>query len=230
LYEFVVKHRSSIPAKAVERVKQTHKNGKKLLCRYFMGQRLVGARLFYDDGVCHLEYGITNRRKHGNHYEWDSDGKFMFHEKYRNGVAHGLARQWSTVNGRLIGSFQMKNGSGIDMWWQEYTRRPHLSEVRYMKDGLLHGVEWWVDSNQKSVWSERHWYNGRWHGIDRQWDHHGKLDTGFPKYYVNNREVTPKAYAKRCETDSTLQRYRVEDDRPQRTFPPEIRRHFRRRK
>ncbi len=62
---------------------------------------------------------------------------------YRNGVEHGIARQWNEA-GRLIGWYRMHHGTGIDLWWwwDESSRQAYVSEAHCMKDGCPHGYEW----------------------------------------------------------------------------------------
>jgi hypothetical protein len=178
--------------------------------------------------VVELEHGIKSGKTHGTHSEWNSDGKLMFRKTYVNGKAHGVARQWSTRKGKLIGKFPMNNGTGVDLWWHDWPGRIHLSEVRYMRNGLLHGVEWWLNSNEKSVWSERWWRNGKKHGIERQWNYSGNLQKGFPKYFLSDSQVSRSDYLKASAQDPTLLPYRSVDNKPERSFPSEIRKHLRR--
>jgi hypothetical protein len=114
-------------------------------------------------------------------------------------------------------------GTGIDLWRQQRDDGSiYLSEARYLKDGVLHGYEWWMNEDQRTVHGEMH-YNGRgFHGIWREWNNQGRLRRGFPQYYVNHQKVTKKRYLKACETDPTLPPFRSEDNDPAREFPPEI--------
>ncbi|MCI0413875.1 hypothetical protein L0222_13880 [bacterium] len=221
------KYQSSIPSSSTERIKERYPNGSKKVCHYYKNQKKVGVRFFSEDGLMELEYGVKNRKMHGGFFEWIG-GKLIFIEFYKNGRSHGIAKQWSSVNGKLIGSFEMKKGNGIDLWWHDWPGRCHLSELCYLKNGRPHGLEWWLNHNEKSVLSERHWHNGKWHGIHRLWEFSGRLTKGYPKYYIRNRQVSKTEYVNACQRDSTLPRYRKEDDRWKRVFPTEIKRHLRR--
>ena len=106
-------------------------------------------------------------KRHGREYRLDRPGKLLSATAYRNGLGHGVARQWSD-DGRLIGTYRMKNGTGVDLWWQEglrRSRRPYLAEVHFMLKGHRHGFEWWLNEDQRSVYQERHWSLDDAHGV-----------------------------------------------------------------
>ena len=220
-------YRSSIPSDAVERVIKRYANGSKCVCHYFKNRKKVGVRFFDENGSMELEQGFKNGRVHGNHYEWIS-GKLVFFEKIKNGLAHGTAKQWSSETGKLIGSFKINNGNGIDLWWQEWSGKPHLSEAIFLKNGRPHGVELGLNVNQKSVFYERHWFDGEWHGIHRSWKNARTLHKGFPKFFISNKQVTKTKYLKACEDDPTLPKYNIRDDHWFRKFPSSLKPHLKR--
>lgn len=191
---------------------------------YFVGRSIVGGRLFDTEGELQLDYGIRRGKRHGREYRLDVPGTLLSATAYRNGFEHGLARQWSD-DGRLIGTYRMTHGTGIDLWWQETStkgRRTYLAEVHFMLKGHRHGFEWWLNADQRSVYQERHWSLDEAHGIEREWDAGGRLRPGFPRFYVGGRRVTRKAYERKRTGDPSLPPYRTDDDQPQRTFPPSI--------
>jgi antitoxin component YwqK of YwqJK toxin-antitoxin module len=219
-------YRSSIPRNSNEKIIQRHANGAKAVCHYFKDRKKVGVRFFDDDGSVAMEFGIKDGKEHGNHYEWIS-GKLVFFEKIKNGKAHGTAKQWSSETGKLIGSFKMINGNGIDLWWQDWPAQVHLSEVCFMKNGAPHGIEWNLDHNE-SVFIERQWFNGKWHGIYRSWKNSRTLDKGFPKFFIKNKQITKAQYLKACKNDQTLPKYKTTEDRASRKFPTSLKPHLRR--
>lgn len=101
-------------------------------------------------------------------------------------------------------------------------RRPYLAEVHFMLNGRRHGFEWWLNQDERSVYQERHWSDDEAHGIEREWNGRGRLRPGFPKFYIRGSRVTRQAYERERHHDSSLPPYQVEDNRPQRTFPPVI--------
>ena len=191
---------------------------------YFVGRSIVGCRHFDTDGELLLDYGVRRGKRHGREYRLDLPGKLLSATAYRNGLEHGLARQWSD-GGNLIGSYRMRNGTGVDLWWLESwtkPRRPYLAEVHFMLQGCPHGYEWWLNEDQRSVWHERHWSHGDLHGIERKWNTIGKLEPGFPKFYVRGKRVTREAYERARLTNSSLPVFRYEDDKHERKFPPAV--------
>jgi hypothetical protein len=116
----------------------------------------------------------------------------------------------------------MKNGTGVDLWWQECLTKPgraYLAEVHCMLKGHRHGFEWWLNEDQSSVYQERHWSLDEAHGIEREWDEKGMLRRGFPKFYVGGKRVTRRVYERERNGDPSLPPHRTEDNLPQRDFP-----------
>jgi hypothetical protein len=148
----------------------------------------------------------------------------IFAEPYRNGLAHGTARQWSAYDGRPIGSYTMKRGTGIDLWRVEsYSGSSvYFSEVRFIKGGSFNGFEWWLNEDQKSVHQENHFWENLQHGILRRWNDKGRLMRGYPRYWVRNERVTKRQYLRACLKDPHLPPFREADNLPRRGFPPEV--------
>jgi len=221
--------RSAIPVSARERIKERYQNGQKKIADCFINRKLVGRRFFAEEGYLDMEYGIQNGRMHGMMYTWSAPGKLHSAEPYKNGLAHGTALQWSQRNEKIIGRYTMKHGTGIDLWWQDYPGKNHLSEVCYMKNGRPDGFEWWIRENEQAVWHERHWKNGEFHGIERWWNMKtGTLDRKYPRYFISGKQVTKAEYIAACEKDPYLPLFRKEENSPTRIFPSEIRKHLKR--
>lgn len=218
---------SSIPPAAEERVvKRFRSDGTKRRAEYYVKGKRVGLREYYPTGALDYEHAFQNGVRHGMQYQWHSSGKLHSAEPYENGVPHGTAYQWAE-DGSLTGSYTLNHGTGIDLWWLHWTDKPAtLSEVHYMQDGLSHGFEWWLDFDQQNVRIERHWFHGVEHGIERKWNWEGRLRRGFPCYHVQGEQVTKAKYLRAAAKDATLPPFRVEDNSPQRIFPPEIARHL----
>jgi antitoxin component YwqK of YwqJK toxin-antitoxin module len=185
--------------------------------------KVVGIRHFHETGELEDENPLRNGLLHGIVYRSDIPGKLLSAEPYANGFPHGKARQWSN-EGKLIGTYTMRHGTGIDLWWCECSENglPYVSEVRYYKEGKRHGPEWLLNEDQRSVWSERHLRTGQMHGIERSWNQKGRLDRGYPRYWINDIRVTKSQYIRACAKDPTLPPFRETDNRPQRRFPSEV--------
>jgi hypothetical protein len=124
-----------------------------------------------------------------------------------------LARQYA--DGKLIGSYRMKHGTGVDLW---YWSKGCLAEERYYQDGKRHGFErWWGDN--KTVWQESHFHMDLEHGIFREWNSEGKLRRGFPQYFIQGRKVTRRKYLSAATSDATLPRFAEKDNSPRRSLP-----------
>ena len=217
-------YRSSIPKSARERVLATHLQGpQKYKAEYRVNGKVVGVRQFDRSGQLELERPMRNGLLHGTLYSCD-DGVVTFAEPYRAGLAHGTARQWSD-DGELIGTYTMKHGTGLDLWRQKTnwgTGLVFLAEARFIKEGKWHGFEWWLNEDQKSVHDEHHFWANLQHGIQRSWNSKGRLRRGYPRYWVNNEQVTKRKYLRACAKDPSLPPFRKSDNRPNRKFPSEV--------
>ena len=185
-----------------------------------MNGKVVGIRHFHETGELEYENPLRNGLLHGIVYRSDVPGKLLSAEPYFKGFPHGTAKQWSN-DGKLMGTYTMKHGTGIDLWWNPHSENglPYLSEVHYYKEGKRHGFEWWLNEDQGSVHEERHWRNGQMHGIERSWNQQGRLQRGYPRYWLNDVRITKSQYIRACAKDPTLPPFREADNRPQRTFP-----------
>jgi hypothetical protein len=220
--------RSSIPRHAVERVTSRHPNGQRAAAEYFVGDEQVGARSFHQDGQVEADCGWRDGRLHGTMYRIDIPGRLLSATPYARGLEHGTARQWGH-DGRLLGTYRMRRGTGIDLWWGETWRRPrrrYLHEVRFMRGGDRHGFEWWIHEDQRSVYEERHFQYGLSHGIAREWNSRGRLRRGFPRYFVAGQPVTRRQYLPASAADPSLPALREKENRPRRDFPAVIARHL----
>jgi antitoxin component YwqK of YwqJK toxin-antitoxin module len=222
-------YKSSIPATARERVVERYSDGQRKKAEYRVGRALVGTRFFYDTGEPEYEYALKDGKRHGIEYQLDERGKVLTAEPFANGVLHGTIRQWSGIGRRrLIGTYRIVRGNGIDLWRQQRSDGSvYLAEVYTLRAGRPHGFEWWLDESQRTVYIERHWRDGQPHGIYREWNGHGRLSRGFPQYHVTGQKVTKRRYLRAAQLDPTLPPFRPKDNRPGRTFPPDIVRHLR---
>ena len=220
-------YRSSIPKTAKEHVLATHLKGPVTFkAEYVLNDEVVGIRQFDEQGHLEFERPMKEGVTHGVHYGCE-DGIVTLAEPFRRGLAHGTARQWSN-DGELIGTYSMKNGTGLDLWrikadWGN--GRIYLSEARYLKEGKWHGFEWWLNDDQKSVDNENHFWENLQHGIQRSWNNQNRLRRGYPRYWVRNVRVSKRKYLRECVRDPNLPPYRSVYDLPARTFPPEVREH-----
>jgi hypothetical protein len=219
-------YKSCIPKTARERVVKRFADGSKREAEYRIGRKLVGRRSFFDTGEPESESAFKNGKRHGIEFRWFDPNILISAEPFVDGLAHGTARQWN-FDGKLIGTYRMRRGTGIDLWRQERGDGSiYLAEVLYFYKGAYHGMEWWIDENQLTVYIERHWKAGQLHGVWREWNSKGRLRRGFPKYYVADTQVTKRQYLVASKLDLALPPFRLKDNLPARTFPPEIAKHL----
>lgn len=184
--------------------------------------QVVGQRVYDNEGNLRMETPLKNGKKHGREYVWNEVGALESIEPYSEGKIHGLARQYGR-NGQIIGTYRCVHGTGFDIWRCE--RRDGsiaISEIHSLKDGRPHGYEWWLNADQRSVWHERHWQEGQYHGIERMWNEKNRLRRGYPKYWIRGQAVSKRHYLKAAKQGETLPAFREKDNRPRRKFPLEI--------
>jgi len=190
-------------------------------CRY--RGKVVGKRFYEEDGTLVQEIPLNGGNVHGIKYAWYDSGALQSAEPYLEGRQHGTARQW-LEDGQLMGTYTLIRGTGLDVWRQQ---RPdgtvYISEIHSYRDGCPDGFTWWFWEGEASVWSEEHFQSGLPHGIERRWNTTGRLCRGYPKYYVQGKQVTKRAYLRAAEADPTLPSFRAEDNCPVRVFPPALR-------
>ena len=216
---------TDIPAGATEQELSAYRrNGHSIYLRtaeYRVGQEVVGKRQFEADGRLVFEIPLRDGLAQGRVYEFHHSGTISCLEPCVRGLQHGTCYQWDE-DGRLLGRYVLRNGSGLDVWRYRATNgRVVASEIRTLRRGLRHGFEWWLYGRQLS--SETHFIDGKMHGIDRSWSVQGKLERGYPRYWVNDSRVTKRQYLVAKRKDPSLPPFREHDNRAKRLLPPTLR-------
>lgn len=189
-------------------------NGNILQELFFLNKIIKGYRDWDINGYIFNEYTVDkNNLKHGFAYIFYPDGK-LFHKTYFfHGKEHGIAKQWDT-KGKLVCSYKMNMGTGIDLWWDS----GFITESRSLKNGIRHGVEK-LYATKNYIYEENYFYNGKQHGIHRMWNETNRLEKNFPKFFINDIEVDYDKYISRTKTNKTLPKYHPSDDKPNRPAP-----------
>ena len=224
------RYKSDIPADVEERLVKNYRR-KRTANTYLVQYRVtecvhkgivVGLRSYTRDGALVRETPLKDGLKHGREFTWTEDGHLELIEPYFEGKIHGTAKQYDD-QGHVIGTYKMVHGTGYDIWRSSCgDGRLAISEIFTMRDGLLHGYEWWVNADQHSVWHERHWSEGQYHGIERMWNASGKLKRGYPKYWIKGQGVIRREYLRAARSDATLPTFEARANEPRRRFPAEI--------
>ena len=217
---------SDIPQNAVEvEISEYRQEGSLIYFRVtecVLDGQVVGLRAYNSNGDLRVETPLKNGRKHGREYIWNEDGALESVEPYVEGKLHGLAKQFGR-KGNVIGTYRLVGGTGYDIWrYEREDGSTGISEIHSLQDNVPHGFEWWLKADQHSVWHERHWQQGKVHGIERMWNDKGQIKRGYPKYWILNQAVRKRIYLKAAEQDISLPTYREKDNLPQRRFPNEI--------
>ena len=209
---------SNIPVKAVARPQKLYAS----TYDYYLDGKHVGRRFFDDAGLLERETAYRATLPYGRRFEW-INGKINSTEAYdAQGRPHGTAYQWA-ADSRLMGSYTMSHGTGVDIWWQiRQDGTKEITEIRQYRDNLRHGYEWWLTGGEVPF-SEEHWYAGIKHGIERQWNDQGRLRRSYPRYWINNERVRKDKYVRAAAKDDTLPPFRAEENLPQTSVSPRSR-------
>lgn len=216
---------SDIPRDAVEQLaseyRQEGMHVQYQIRECILNGRVVGRRAYTQDGTLVMDTPLQDGQKHGREYTWNEDGTLLLVEPYVKGQIHGTAKQYGS-RGKLIGTYHIVHGTGLDIWRGEGGAGGiYISEIHSLRKGLPHGYEWWF-TERGSLWHERHWHAGQYHGIERMWNSQGKLKRGYPKYWIAGQAVPKRKYLKAAQMDKTLPTFRVTDHSLRRKFPAEI--------
>ena len=207
--------------KPVRKDEEDLAQGDRVVDCFVMGN-FVGQRVYNHKGVLVLETSMKDGLKQGREISWDDDGNLLSIESYAKGKIHGTAKQYGH-NGRLIGTYKMKHGTGFDIWRQEDEQSGvFVSEIHSLTDGLPNGYEWWFSSRQQDLMHERHWHLGKLHGIERVWNSNGRLSRGYPKFFIEDQTVSKQKYTKMALIDKTLPSFQEKDNLPYRKLPTGI--------
>ena len=217
---------SDIPPNAIEvEIREYWQEGSLVYLRVtecILDTQVVGLRSYDGDGNLRVETPLKNGRKHGREYIWNELGSLESVEPYIEGKIHGVAKQYGR-KGKVIGTYRLVHGTGYDIWrYERVNGTVGVSEIHSLRDNLPHGFEWWLKADQHFLWHERHWQEGKVHGIERMWNDKGRLKRGYPKYWIQNQAVRKRVYLKAAEQDKSLPKFREKDNLPQRRFPNEI--------
>jgi hypothetical protein len=208
------KHPAVIPPTAREKVVKRDVDGRKVQSDYFLNGKKVGYRCWDNEGKLAIEAAMRNGRMHGPFRGFHGNGAVSWTTHYVAGLEHGVSKQFDE-NGNVIGTYRMKHGTGVDLWFSDIGE---LSEERYIVNGKWNGFErWWKDG--RTIWLESHFKDDLEHGNQRWWNLKGRLRRGYPKYFILGKPVSKPVYVKTGETDLSLPKFCQRDNKPNRKQP-----------
>ncbi len=202
---------SDIPEGVDERLLTLDEYGDTVHACFVAGEE-IARRIRDETGAVIEEVMMSGGIRQGSLRRWFSNGILRFKTHFETGKEHGVARQFG-IDGALLGTYEMSNGTGLDIWWHENGK---IAEERHIVDGLHHGCKLWWNEDGMQVYTERFWQRGRLHGVVREWQEDGRLRPGYPEYYIRSKKVRPAEYAEAAESDPSLIRYHKEHDTPSR--------------
>ena len=133
-------------------------------------------RTFYADGQLQSEVTLVNGLPNGFTRRWYPNGFLAEEVSVKDGTWDGISKRWND-KGELIGTFVVRNGTGIVKLWYD--------------NGVLQGEISCVD--------------GKFTGRQRAWFEDGELVTDL--FWIRGRKVSRKKYLEACKTDPSLPRY-----------------------
>jgi hypothetical protein len=133
-------------------------------------------RSFYRNGALREELSFLGQQLHGACRTWHPNGRLASEQFYHHGRLHGLCQQWNQ-RGELLGSYEVKDGTGIQREW--------------LQNGRLQ--------------LETSTVAGKFTGRIRIWLPDGTLVA--EQYGIENRNVTQAAYAAAAAKHPDYPRY-----------------------
>lgn len=156
-----------------------------------------------------------NGLRHGLELSRHGNGLVEWQVRWVHGFMHGSANQFDE-KGHVLCRSPFRHGSGIDVWVQSN----EVVEFRELIENKRQGVERW--GHPMLPYEEAYYHRGQKVGIHRRWNA-TVLEEGYPKFFVDDAEVSKETYrhvrAKRME----LPAYRIAEDSRVRRLPATFR-------
>jgi hypothetical protein len=164
------------------------------------------------DGAVLIECPFDRRDlRHGMELSRHWNGVIEWQVRWVHGAMHGSAQQFDE-KGQVLCRSPFRRGSGVDIWVQG----SEIVEFREFLENQRHGIERW--GHPLLPHEEAHYHRGRKTGIHRLWSAMA-LDDGYPKFFIDDQEVSKEAYRRIRAKRPALPAYRVADDWRARRLP-----------
>ncbi|TWU29909.1 toxin-antitoxin system YwqK family antitoxin [Bythopirellula polymerisocia] len=206
-------------------------------------ERKIGERRFYQNGKVAEEKLYRKGVLHGVWRQYHENGTLFSERPYRMGVPDGTFKFWND-KGKLLGQSVIKQGNGVLQEYElpEFHSRnrkipfidgkvdgPEVTMAIFSGDaedaagrsitnytkGLREGwaIQYW---SNKTLRSSAYLHEDKLHGVSRMLDLKGKMQAGYPRYFVSGQEVTEQEFVTAAKEDSLLQ-VSLNQDRPEKT-------------
>lgn len=145
-------------------VKETYKNGKKLLVRIYPDcneRNDYKMQTFYESGQISSEGYVRDGLKNGNFKSWYDNGQQSADWEMKKGKEHGFIQCWYK-NGQKKKEVRLKNGltNGLQKSWYENSKpEQEGSFINGKRQGLW---KTWLDSGE---YTERNYVNDTLNGV-----------------------------------------------------------------
>jgi hypothetical protein len=145
-------------------------------------------------------------RRHGLELSRFENGNVEWQVPWVRGNMHGVAKQFDE-EGHVLYRSRFTRGQGVDLW----VLGDEVVELREISSNERHGIERW--GHPRLPYEEASFQQGRRAGIFRRWIG-GSLVAGYPKFFIDDNEVSRSAYARARARRGDLPLYRpCEDER-----------------
>ena len=212
-----------MPAKAS--IEVTFTNDVSVTGEARMGERPIAQLTWSSAGrLLHMKPYDREGRPHGVEIERNEVGGVSWCARWVRGKMHGPVIHLDG-RGRPLTVSEFVRGRGVDIW----TNCGNVTEFREMIDGVPSGLERWGDPTRP--WCEGFFFHGKRHGVFREWESTtGKLQAGFPRFFLADKRVSLRAYEIAQRTDAALRKYDPSEDLNRRAVPTEVHKAIRRAK
>ncbi len=174
-----------------------------------------------------VERTYQEGKLHGIEQTFHRNGKIFSEIPYRGDVVDGVVSYWA-ADGSALGKSRLVRGTGL---WTEFNQQGRMVRENEMRRGVRHGscrefgsfladggigrTVCQVENGKLQGWcrlydedgtlrTESHSREGNLHGVRMSWNREGVVDAGFPKFYIDGKEVAESVYMKAAKGDPVL--------------------------
>lgn len=205
---------------------------------YLRGEAQIGERLFYENGKVAEESLFRDGRLEGTVRLFYENGKIFCERPFKEGKLDGSVRYYKE-NGDLLGESKFQAGTGVLRQFSKKSQGLPEEEIPY-KDGIIDGTKrtWGRFEGAKGIgcnitqyvngaidgWSmvinedgtlvdSSYFHQDKLHGVFRRFNSTGAIEKDYPKFYIDDKEVSEVAFRDAAKTDGLLAKSLNDDGR-----------------